>query len=86
MPGPDLPAPYEPMTVDALLHRWPTAAEKAELVYGVLWFTGSFDERDVLIAQRAYPGRRVLLNAEGGIEVHPAAPGEPRSFLEGGRS
>lgn len=73
-----LPRVGEPFTVDALLQRWPTAAEKAELVDGVLLFTGTFDERDVVTARRTYPGRRVLLNADHGIEVHPAGLSEPR--------
>ncbi|MEU2181038.1 hypothetical protein [Streptomyces thermolilacinus] len=46
MPGPDLPPPAAPMTAEALLARWPTATQKAELVHGVLVFTGDFDERD----------------------------------------
>jgi hypothetical protein len=77
-----LPPVGEPFTIDALLHRWPTGAEKSELVRGVLLFSGTFDERDVATAQRTYPGRRVLLNAHGGIEVHPAGLGEPRSILD----
>ncbi|WP_157619871.1 hypothetical protein [Saccharothrix sp. NRRL B-16348] len=42
---------------------------------GVPLFYGDFDERDVEIAQRAYPGRRIVLTEEGHLEVHP---GEPR--------
>lgn len=72
------------MTVEVLLHRWPTAAEKVELGRGVLLFTGVFDERDLAIAERTYPGRRVLLNVDGGIEVHPAGVGEARSLLDTG--
>ncbi|MFF1399370.1 hypothetical protein ACFVZD_36930 [Streptomyces sp. NPDC058287] len=82
MTGPDLPAPHSPMTVEALLHRWPTASEKVELIDGVLYFTGAFDLRDVAIAERAYPGRRALLNRAGCIEIHPAGAGEPTSVLD----
>jgi hypothetical protein len=69
------------MTVDALLHRWPTGARKVELFSGVLVFTGDFDERDLDTARRTYPGRRPVLNADGGLEVHPAGDGEPRPVL-----
>lgn len=82
VPGPDLPAPDQPVTAEACLHRWPSAAQRTELINGILLFTGNFDERDITTAERTYPGRRVLLNTDGGIEVHPAAPGLPRSLLE----
>ncbi|WP_326623928.1 MULTISPECIES: hypothetical protein [unclassified Streptomyces] len=82
VPGPDLPAADQPMTTEALLHRWPSASMRTELVYGVLLFTGNFDERDAAIAQRTYPGRRVLLNNDGAIEVHPAGSGPARSLLD----
>ncbi|WP_020670044.1 hypothetical protein [Amycolatopsis nigrescens] len=72
MIGPDLPASNEGFTVDVWRHRWPTGAEKSELVDGVPVFHGRFDQRDVEIAQSAYPGRQVLLNEDGGIEVHPS--------------
>jgi len=75
--GPDLPPTTEPMTADALLSRWPTGAQKAELFHGVLVFTGDFDARDLDTAQRTYPGRRPVLNADDGLEVHPAGPGVP---------
>jgi hypothetical protein len=45
------------MTVEVLLARWPTAAQKAELFHGVLIFAGDFDERDLETARRPYPGR-----------------------------
>ncbi len=82
MNGPDLPLPQERMTVEVLLHRWPSAVVKTELVHGVLLFEGAFDERDAVIAARAYPGRRVLINGDGGIEVHPAGAGRPQSLLD----
>ncbi|THA80262.1 hypothetical protein [Streptomyces sp. A0592] len=81
MPGPDLPPPAAPMTAEALLARWPTAAPKAELVHGVLVFAGDFDERDVEAARRTYPGRRPVLNADGGLEVHPAGTGVPTPLV-----
>ncbi|WP_432171200.1 hypothetical protein [Streptomyces sp. 1222.5] len=69
------------MTVDALLARWPTASQKAELLHGVLVFTGDFDERDLETARRAYPGRRPVLNADGGLEVHPSGAGTPTPLV-----
>ncbi|MGW5657221.1 hypothetical protein [Streptomyces humi] len=72
MPGPDLPPPHEPITAAVYLNRWPSAVVRAEFLHGVLLFYGDFDERDIAIAQRTYPGRRVLLNADCGLEVHPA--------------
>ncbi|MFD7163610.1 hypothetical protein [Streptomyces violascens] len=82
MPGPDLPAPQQPMTVEALLHRWPTSAFKTELVNGVLVFSGEFDDRDVVTVELTYPGRRALLNTDGSIEVHPAGAGSPISLVD----
>ncbi len=69
--GPDLPAPADGFTVDAWRHRWPTGAEQVELSRGIPIFTGQFDERDVETARRCYPGRQVVLNEDGGIEIHP---------------
>lgn len=82
MPGPDLPAAEAPFTPDVVLARWPTGAVKRELIGGVLYFTGSFDERDVVIAERTYPGRRAMVNRGGDLEVHPAGPGAPQSVLD----
>ncbi|MFZ3562802.1 hypothetical protein [Streptomyces sp. BH055] len=82
MHGPDLPSPDEPMTTEAVLARWPTGVRKRELVHGVIYFYGAFDERDVDIAERAYPGRRALVNEADDLEVHPAGPGEPHSVLD----
>lgn len=69
------------MTVETLLARWPTAAQKVELVHGVLIFTGDFDERDLETARRTYPGRHPVLNVDGGLEVHPAGCGEPTPLV-----
>ncbi|MEU0633254.1 hypothetical protein [Streptomyces sp. NPDC005989] len=69
------------MTAEALLTRWPTAAQKVELLHGVLVFAGDFDERDLETARRTYPGRRPVLNADGGLEVHPAGPGAPTPLV-----
>ncbi|MFF2518878.1 hypothetical protein [Streptomyces sp. NPDC058086] len=81
MPGPDLPPAEVPMTTEALLSRWPTAVQKVELIHGVLVFTGAFDERDLETARRTYPGRRPVLNADSGLEVHPAGVGDPAPLL-----
>lgn len=67
-----LPPPAAPFDVAAWMHRWPTGAHKTELFYGVLVSQGNFDERDVEIAQRTYPGRQVFLNDSGNIEIHPS--------------
>lgn len=80
--GPDLPEPDEPFSLEAYFHRWPSGSEKAELLDGVLVFTGQFDERDVRIAQDTYPGRQVVLNDDGGIEIHPSSGTPARSILE----
>nr|CEL19207.1 hypothetical protein [Kibdelosporangium sp. MJ126-NF4]CTQ94993.1 hypothetical protein [Kibdelosporangium sp. MJ126-NF4] len=68
--------------IDAWQHRWPSGTWKAELVSGVLVFSGQFDERDLKTARRTYPGRQVVLNEGGGIEVHPAGDNPPRSIFE----
>lgn len=81
MPGPDLPPPTEPMTAEALLARWPTSAQKVELMSGVLIFAGEFDERDLETARRTYPGRRAVLNADGGLEIHPDGTGDPEPVV-----
>ena len=49
---------------------------------GVLVFSGEFDQPDVAIAERTYPGRRVILNNGGGIEIHPAGDTPARSIFE----
>ncbi|MET9734500.1 hypothetical protein ABZZ79_28840 [Streptomyces sp. NPDC006458] len=69
------------MTTEALLSRWPTSAQKVELLHGVLIFVGDFDERDLETARRTYPGRRPVLNTDGGLEVHPAGMGAPTPLL-----
>jgi hypothetical protein len=84
--GPDLPAASELFTVDVWQYRWPTGTEKAELYDGVLVFGGAFDQRDVEIAQRAHPGRRIVLNAGGGLEVHPSGQSIPVSIFESFRT
>jgi hypothetical protein len=70
----DLPPQDEPMTVVAFESRWPSGAEKIELLDGVIVFYGAFAEQDVSAAERVYPGRRVVLSEDGSIEVHPAGP------------
>lgn len=64
--GPDLPYGEDPILIDAFGHRWPTAAEKVELWDGCPVFYGEWDDRDVEIARRAYPGRVVRLDQEAG--------------------
>ncbi|MGW6361954.1 hypothetical protein ACWFR5_43990 [Streptomyces sp. NPDC055092] len=73
--GPDMPDPGEPMTVEVILTPWLTGAWKRELIDGVIYFYGEFDQRDVEIAERTYPGRRVLVNRAKGLEVHPGGAG-----------
>ena len=81
MTGPDLPTPVELFDVDVWLSRWPSATRKAELYAGVLVFSGEFDHRDVATAQRTFPGRQVVLNDGGGIEIHPAGDAPPLSIF-----
>ncbi|MGI5168403.1 Uma2 family endonuclease [Spirillospora sp. CA-253888] len=64
--GPDLPHCEEPILIDAFGKRWPTGAEKVELWDGCPVFYGEWDERDVTIAERAYPGRVVRLDQPAG--------------------
>ncbi|MGI5485062.1 hypothetical protein [Streptomyces lavendofoliae] len=45
----------------------------------MLVFAGDFDERDLETARRTYPGRRPVLNADGGLEVQPALEASHRS-------
>jgi hypothetical protein len=65
----DLPPPDQPFTPDAFRHRWPSGADSAELIDGVLWFRGVFDHRDAETACRTYPGRRVTLGPDGSLLV-----------------
>lgn len=64
--GPDLPSCEEPILIDAFGHRWPTGAEKVELEDGCPIFYGAWDERDVAIAERTYPGRVIRLDQPAG--------------------
>ncbi|MFD7781008.1 hypothetical protein [Streptomyces sp. NPDC059753] len=82
MPGPDLPPASQPMTVEALPARCPTSAHNSELIDGVLYFTGTFDERDKACAERTYPGRRALINSARNLEVHPSGEDQPVSVLD----
>jgi hypothetical protein len=49
----------------------------------VLVYSGDFDERDVEAARRAYPGRQIVLNEGGGIEIQPAGTTDARSIFDG---
>ncbi|WP_199546310.1 hypothetical protein [Streptomyces sp. N35] len=85
MLSPDLPPAEAPMSVEAHLARWPTGAWKTELIRGVIYAyaRGQFDERDIATAERAFPGRRGLINANGDLEVHPAGTSPLESILDG---
>lgn len=74
---PDLPPPHVEFSIDAWAYRWPTGTEKCELMRGIPVFYGDFDERDVEIAQRTYPGRRIVLHEDGVLEIHPAESDSP---------
>jgi hypothetical protein len=74
----DLPPPGDAMTVAVFENRWPSGSEKIELLDGTIVFHGAFSEQDVQTAGLVYPGRRIVLNSDGGIEVHPA--GLPRGI------
>jgi hypothetical protein len=74
----DLPPPSNAMTVAAYESHWPSGSEKIELLDGTIVFHGAFSEQDVQTAELVYPVRRIVLNADGGIEVHPA--GLPRGI------
>ncbi|TDD70335.1 Uma2 family endonuclease [Actinomadura rubrisoli] len=64
--GSDLPHHEDLFDLDVFGHRWPTGAEKVELWDGCPVFYGRWDERDVRIAERAYPGRVVRLDQPPG--------------------
>ena len=85
-PGPDLPPADAHIDVDVFSSRWPTAAEKTELEEGCPVFYGEWDERDVQIAQRAYPGRTVRLDQPvgqpGTLRVLPAPRREDEDVTE----
>jgi hypothetical protein len=76
---PGLPPADEEIPADVFGARWPTGAEKTELEDGRPVFYGTWDERDVEVARRTYPGRVVLLDQEPGqpgtLRVLPS--GEP---------
>jgi hypothetical protein len=79
--GTDLPPSEEKIGIDVFGYRWPTGAEKAELWDGCPVFYGTWDERDVEIAQRAYPGRVIRLDQDPGkpgtLRVLPADSATP---------
>jgi hypothetical protein len=70
----DIPPPDQPITSEVYFSRWPSGAEKVELFDGSLVFTGIFDERDVEMAERTYPG--AAGRAQRGRQ-HPGASGRP---------
>lgn len=69
-----MPPPTEPFTFDVYYYRWPSGAEKCELLDGSLLFSGEFDERDAVIAGAAFPGRVVEVDGAG-LWVRPGAAG-----------
>jgi hypothetical protein len=81
MPGPGLLPPHELITGDVYDYRWPMASEKIELWNGAPLFYGFFDQRDVEIAERAFPGRRAVIhpheNGEPGVGNLVILPGDP---------
>lgn len=76
--GPDLPVAEDGFEIDSFIRRWPTGTEKVELTDGAPVFYGRWDERDVEIAQRTYPGRVVRLDQKPGrpgtMTILPADP------------
>jgi hypothetical protein len=80
VPGPDLPPPHE-LIGEAYDYRWPMASEKIELDHGFPYFYGFFDQRDVEIAERAFPGRRAVIDphedGEPGVGNLKILPGDP---------
>src|SRR5260370_1139172 len=78
MAGPDLPGPREPCTA-AHLQRWPMGAERTELLDGQLYWPGDFDERDAMVARRAWPGSRIRVEPGVGLIAGPVPEAEPES-------
>jgi hypothetical protein len=70
MAGPDLSGPREPFTT-AHLQRWPMGAERTELLDGALYWLGEFDERDVMMARRVMPGKRIRIEPGVGLTAGP---------------
>src|SRR6478609_6082148 len=58
--GHELAAAGRVLRLDSL-DRWPVGARKCEMVRGRAVWEGPWDERDVEIARRTFPGRRVYL-------------------------
>jgi hypothetical protein len=86
--GADLPPAEQKILIDTFGYRWPTGAEKVELWDGCAVFYGVWDERDLEIAGRAYPGRVVRLDQEPGrpgtLRVMPAAAAAPEAAANAG--
>ena len=78
MAGSDLPGRREPFTV-AHLERWPMGAGRAELLEGRLYWPGDFDERDAMVARRAFPGSRVRVEPGAGLIAGPVLEDAPES-------
>ncbi|MFD3564065.1 hypothetical protein ACFWVU_31060 [Streptomyces sp. NPDC058686] len=59
------------MTAEAVLKRRPTGARKRELTDGAMYIYGEFHQRDSGTDRRTNPGRPVLTNHAGVLEVVP---------------
>jgi hypothetical protein len=81
--APDFPLPRDPFSVDHLA-RWPMGAERVELYDGELVWVGDFDERDAVVARRAFPGHRVRVELGVGLIVGSMAADheEPRQWVD----
>jgi hypothetical protein len=76
--APDLPGPHEPFSAEHLA-RWPTGAERTELVDGEIVWLGSFDERDAVVARRAFLGHRIRVEVGVGLIAGPVPKDHPES-------
>lgn len=65
--GPSIPRPGEEGWADLewFLARWPTSAERAEFNAGPRWRGGPWDDRDLIAAERLFPGRIAVLGPGG---------------------
>jgi hypothetical protein len=54
-------------------------AERTELLDGELYWLGEFDERDLMTARRAMPGKRIRIEPGVGLIVGPVLEDEPES-------
>ncbi|MDO5629698.1 MAG: hypothetical protein Q4G43_15390 [Mobilicoccus sp.] len=76
-----LPSPDMRFGPDHYEQRWPLGAHSCELCNGVAIWQGPWDDRDVAVAERTFPGRYVTLDAEGNLFVGPCDPGVTRNLI-----